>query len=281
MTLTAVGERVRSLRAADALPETAYALASLLFQAVRFQRAGRPLYLLATEAARTLTGARFEPRRRAAGLVQPPAPAGYLQLPRHLVWTEAAPPLTSAGTGAGGAGLVPGRGAPGRMSSSSAREQQRAAGGPESVDGVFWSLSRTDVLHALPISGLLPDRPGFAALPLPGAPLSDAPLWLDATARPSGPDFASALPGGELDELYAIQTAGEVLKLLARFFVLTRHGGALLETRRPGPAPGSASGGESGPGGADAGRRAGTPRPSALPYTLVSLADRAAGSGET
>jgi len=245
MALDAAGERLRSLRAADAPLESAYPLASLLFHAVRFERAGRPVYLLATQAARRLARPGSAPGSPLALPVEPPALSGYLQLPQHLVWTEAAVTPPS------------GAGAP--------------SGAPESVDGVFWSVSKQGLLHALPIAGLLPDRPGFGALPLPGAPLSDAGLWLEAPARPSGEDFASALPGAELDELYSVRAAGEVLKLLARFFVLPRDGDVRLEARRPEPAPEPTmrSEGEGGP--AAAGPPAGAPRPSALPYTRVSL----------
>jgi hypothetical protein len=147
---------------------------------------------------------------------RPPEPAGYLQLPQHLVWMG----------GADGAA-------------------------PESVDGIFWVASKAGALNALPITGVLPDGPGFRALPLPEAPLRDAPAWLDTDVRVDGEDFSSALPGHELDGLYAVETAGEVLKLLARFFAYLW---AAPQAREPGAAPGHGS-----PG----------PRASKLPYTHV------------
>jgi hypothetical protein len=235
ITTTAAGERVREMRGPDAPPDTAYPFAALLYHCVHFLRAGAPLYLVATEVARQLLGPEWQARSSAASVPapEPPAAAGYLQLPQHLIWTE------------GGRSEAP-DGAP-----------------PESLDGVFWTLTASRVLNVLPVSGLLPSRPGFAALPLPPAPLADASIWLEARVRPSGEDFASALPGGELDRLYSVRTAGEVLKLLARFFSLVKaamggEGHAVrLEARRPSAEP--------------AGEPTGAPPSSALPYTRLSL----------
>ena len=232
MTTTAVGARVREMSGPDAPPESGYPFASLLYHAVHFLRAGAPLYLLDTAVTRRLVGPAWQDRDtpEESPRPEPPSTAGYLQLPRHLVWTE----------GDGG---------------------DRA---PESLDGLFWTVTGSRMLNVLPVAGLLPDRPGFGALPLPCAPLADALLWSDATVRPSGDDFASTLPGGELDRLYAVRTAGEVLKLLARFFTLLRSatkgdaGGVRLEPRRPDERRES--------------RPAGAPPSSGLVYTRVSLA---------
>lgn len=147
----------------------------------------------------------------------PPCEAGYLQLPQHLVWME---------------GLD--------------------GGAPESVDGVFWVASERGALHALPVTGVLPDGPGFRALPLQEAPLSDAGVWVESEMRGSGEDFSSTLPGHEMDGLYAVQTAGEVLKLLARFFARLNAGPDTREARTPSSPP------------TDRG-----PRPSGLPYIRV------------
>lgn len=116
------------------------------------------------------------------GAPHPPRPAGYLQLPQHLFWT-------------------------------------RAAGeAPESIDGVFWTATPTGTLHALIVTGMRPDRPGLGAVPLPAAPVEDAARWLDFEARAEGGDFRTDMPGAEIDALYGVETAGEALKLLARFF---------------------------------------------------------------
>jgi hypothetical protein len=151
-----------------------------------------------------------------SGRPAPPAPSGYVQLPQHLFWT---------------------RGVEG--------------GAPESVDGMFWTVTSEGRLHVLPIVGLRPDRPGFGALSLPDAPLAHAEGWVSADIRERGGDYTSTLPGAELDGLYAIESAGEVLKLLARFFVRAGATNYALE------APGAAE------------VRTNGPKPSALPYTRV------------
>ncbi len=148
-----------------------------------------------------------------------PSRAGYLQLPQHLFWAD---------------GL-----------------EEDA---PESLDGAFWTASDSGDLHVLTVSGLRPDRPGFAALALPEAPLADAPLWMSAQVRDSQEDYRSSLPGADLDRLYAVETAGELLKLIARFFAYAAASPDSL-------APGTPSKDE-----------AASPRPSGLPYTLVRRA---------
>ena len=151
-----------------------------------------------------------------SGSPVPPARAGYVQLPQHLFWTS----------GVEGAA-------------------------PESVDGMFWTVSSEGRLHVLPIVGVRPDRPGFGALSLPDAPLAHAERWVHANVRERGGDYASVLPGADLDGLYAVESAGEVLKLLARFFAYAGAIPTALETaERP---PEGANG----------------PRPSLLPYTRV------------
>jgi hypothetical protein len=112
----------------------------------------------------------------------PPSEAGYVQLPQHLFWTRA------------------------------------GGGSPESVDGIFWSATPSGRLHALLVTGIRPDRPGLGVVPLPAGPLDEAATWLDLEARVEEEDFATDLPGAELDALYEIRTAGEVFKLLGRFF---------------------------------------------------------------
>lgn len=155
----------------------------------------------------------------------PPSSSGYLQLPQHLFWM------------------------------SGTHEEA-----PESMDGFFWVASASGLLHVLPITGMLPDRPGFRALPLPDAPLSAASQWLDADMRGGTADYASTLPGHDLDGLYSVETAGEVLKLLARFFAylgsIPAGGEDNRATLRGTPPRESPTDG---------------PRPSALPYTRVPL----------
>jgi hypothetical protein len=151
---------------------------------------------------------------------QPPSPAGYLQLPQHLFWMD-----------------------------------RLEEGAPESMDGLFWFASGAGVLHSLPITSVLTDQASFRALPLPQAPLRDATEWMHTHARDGEADFASSIPGHDLDRLYSVQTAGEVLKLLARFFAYV---GAVPAAGRGGP-----------PGGEPTAAQG--PRPSRLPYTKVTL----------
>ncbi len=151
------------------------------------------------------------------GEPRPPASAGYLQFPQHLFWM------------------------------GSGRE-----GVPESVDGLFWFASDAGRLHLMPVTGVLPERLAFRALPLPEAPLRDAPLWLDEEVRESGRDFTSALPGHDLDRLYSVEKAGEVLKLVARFFAYLEVAPMAGERVAAGPTEGA-------------------PRPSRLGFTTVDL----------
>jgi hypothetical protein len=159
-----------------------------------------------------------------AGDPRPHESAGYLQLPQHLFWMD---------------------GSEGKA--------------PESVDGLFWFVPKTDVIHVLPITGVLSDQPGFTALALPEAPLGDARQWLDADMRGSEPDYSSSLPGHDLDQLYSVESTGEVLKLLARFF-------AYLEST-----PAAREDVAAGEGGGPTESRTKGPSPSALPYTRVHL----------
>jgi hypothetical protein len=208
--LRSVGDFLAELHGGDVPRVELVQHASLLFHAVRFAIAGCPLYLADTAAVRVLI--REAPRGPAGA----PSEAGYLQLPQHLIWT-------------GDLDLGP----------------------PESLDGLFWTLSAAGArLHALPIVGIRPDRPGFGALSVPSAPAAHAADWMGMTVRENGDDFLSRLPGADLDELYAVETAGEVLKLLARFFA---HVGATRGSREGPPAS----------------TMRGAPRPSALPYTRV------------
>ena len=59
-------------------------------------------------------------------------------------------------------------------------------------------------------------RAGFSAVALDALPVAHAKAWATEQIRDDGTDFESALPGGEIDQLYSIETAGEALKLLAR-----------------------------------------------------------------
>lgn len=131
----------------------------------------------------------------------------YLQLPQHLFWT-------------GGDG--------GQM--------------PESLDGVFVTWVN-DHLHAMAVAGVTRQRPGLITLPLSPIIPADLSRISGERARDSGTDFSTSMPGGEMDELYGLESGGEVWKLIARLL----------------PGVGSARAAEKGP-------RDGTPPASALDY---------------
>jgi hypothetical protein len=192
VTMGAVASYVGGLREPDAEPGAIHRYGALVYHAVHFVRAGCPLFLLTTHAARYLVEGVPE------GDPEPPARAGYLQLPQHLFWAE-----TAEATAADPPAADP-----------------YAAGNqaPESVDGIFWTATESGVLHTMLATGVRPDRPGLGVIPLPGAPLADASAWIGADVRADAADFSAALPGSELDRLLSFRVAGEALKLLARFF---------------------------------------------------------------
>ncbi len=115
-----------------------------------------------------------------------PAPAGYVQLPRNLVWASPAPGMR-----------------------------------PEPADGFFWVLVEPEdapaELHVLMPLGVRSGRPGFSIVSVTGV-LDDVPHWAEADARPGGEDFRSTLPGGEMERLYSVETAAELLKLASLCF---------------------------------------------------------------
>jgi hypothetical protein len=134
-----------------------------------------------------------------------PAPAGYLLLPANRFWTRP-------------------------------HGEDVAA---EAVDGIGWVFrpGEPDALSLVAVTGVIPGRPGFSVLSVPLVPLADAPGWTHAEARSAsmGQDFAPNLPGAELGGLFGIETAGELLKLLARSVALV--GAGRLEARAFPPIP--------------------------------------------
>ncbi|MCG6954448.1 MAG: hypothetical protein LJF04_00525 [Gemmatimonadetes bacterium] len=178
VVLGAVGAFLRRLQPEGRRPEAMYDYAMLLYHAFRFARTGARPLLVTETTARALVD---EGER--VGSVEAPAPAGYAQLPRNLFWIQPTPTDVA-----------------------------------EPVDGLFWSLGEEGLLHILVVAGMRDDRPGLVVVPVPEAPWGDAPSWLEARIRPEGKDFATTLPGGELDVLYSFLAAGEVLKLTARLF---------------------------------------------------------------
>ena len=155
----------------------------LLYHAFHYWQAHKPTRRLDEEALRWLLD---EVTSVGDWSLSVPASSGYLQLPRNLIWAEPAPDLT-----------------------------------PEPVDGFFWRYVEPDDaparLHVLLVLGVRPDRAGFSVVPATGV-LDDEEHWAEIDARPEGTDFETTLPGGELDELYSVETAAEVLKLASLCF---------------------------------------------------------------
>lgn len=217
--LESTGAALEELRLPSEGMETLPRHAALLFHAFHHHRAGHPLVLVRSGVVRYLVDT--EPgagEEDADGL----APGSYVQLPQHLLWVhtdEADPPL--------------------------------------SLDGFFWTCPEPHTLHLLGVAGLLEGRPGFTVLQLPPVPMADAAVWATAAARPDeeGDDFASDLPGSELEHLLEVRTAGELLKLGARLDRYLRRFPATRQEARPAADPPDDP-----------------PLPSALPYTLVTLA---------
>lgn len=179
LVLEEVGRILTEIRGRDeGGDEALHRFGPFLFHALHFQAAGEPVFLLEIAAARYLVEGTPVPEAWRGEL---PEPAGYLQLPRHLFWGSPDP-----------------------------------EGPAEPLDGIFWARSSGETLSLLAVFGMRRDRPGMSVVPLPPLPLADARSWISEPAREGGEDFATTLPGGELDRLYSVETQGEVLKLAAR-----------------------------------------------------------------
>ena len=181
--LAASGQALREIRGPDDDPALIRQYGSLLYHAFHFHAAGEPLWLVRVPALRALLGGAPDAPDApdAAGWVPALEPAaGYAQLPQHMVWVRSS-------------GDDP----------------------PESLDGFFWARSgagRFDLLLALGMRG---DRPGLSVVPLADLPVADAAEWVTSAMREGGGDFASSLPGSELEGLYELRSGGEALKLAA------------------------------------------------------------------
>ncbi len=169
--------------AGEAGPDAGEALRQhgrLLYHAFHFWRAGKVFVELEEDRIRRLLDAENPASDRE---LVAPAVAGYLRLPRNLVWAAPEPGLR-----------------------------------PEPADGFFWMLEPGRSLHVLAALGVRPDRPGFSVVTASGDLAREA-HWADADARPGGLDFATTLPGGELDRLYSLETTAELLKLASLCFL--------------------------------------------------------------
>jgi hypothetical protein len=151
---------------------------ALLFAAYTFRLHGCNVYRVSEALLRELLDT------APPGATGLPGAAGYVQLPRNLVWAR----ITEEGA-------------------------------PEPVDGFFWSspddsdAAGLDLLFAL---GIRPGRPGLSLFDVRIEPPAQLRQWSEIVARPDGHDFANVLPGGELQGYHALTTRAEALKLAAR-----------------------------------------------------------------
>jgi hypothetical protein len=174
--LLSTGELLRELLPDDAPADAIQQIARLVFHCFHFHASGRQTFEIDEAVLRELLGTGFV---AGPGHVAPPAPAGYVMLPRNRVWSR----IT---------------------------EDAHA----EALDGFFFVGD--DILFVL---GLMPGRPGFSIMEVSAADAADENVSVaELKARAEGDDFANVLPGGELQGHFAITNTAEALKLAARCF---------------------------------------------------------------
>ena len=176
--LAASGKALREVRGSGDDPALIRQYGLLLYHAFHFCRQGEPLYLVLGAGLREFLSRDPEMEGWIPAL---DPPAGYAQLPQHLVWVRAS------------------EDAP-----------------PESLDGFYWTRSGEDRFALLLALGMRSDRPGLSVVPLADLPLGEAAAWARLATREDGADFSSSLPGSELEGLYELRSTGEALKLAAR-----------------------------------------------------------------
>jgi hypothetical protein len=174
--MLATGEMLQQLVPPDAPPEVIWQAAGLVFHCYHFRVNSKNTYQIDEPVLRELLATGF-----VAGPVatSPPAPAGYVQLPRNRVWSRI-----------------------------------DADAPPEAIDGFFFTGD--ELLFVL---GLNPGRPGFSVLAVrPAQGEGPVTSVAELKARDEGDDFANILPGGEMQGHFAITNNLEAMKLAARCF---------------------------------------------------------------
>lgn len=248
--LGAVQGALAELRTEDAAPESANDHGSVLFFAYHLWQTGGTVVLAQQKTMRALLSGESEPQSTSHNAMQTNeigGKAGYVQLPRHLVWLEEARNVPQES----------------HNDPQTARDvsQETRGDSPESVDGFFWFSDSHAALHLTLVAGMRSDRPGFAVVPVPPVPLDTLSEWATGPAREGGRDFATSLPGAELDGLLGIRTPAEVFKLAA--LLLGRMAQERPEASRPPEVAHRPSGTPEDPSAAAG------PRPSALPYATL------------
>jgi len=188
LLLAQVGELLRMMLPPDATTPAYTQFSAVLAQAYHFWRAGKPTFTIGDDELRKLLSP-----ETTVGVwdMAPPAPAGYVQLPRNVLFAKI-----------------------------------DEHGQAEAVDGFFFTMpgvndpavppyERLDVVLVL---GLLPGRDGFSIIDVgTEVPAQESGHFGDAVARETGSDFENVLPGGE-GRLFAVTNVLEVLKLVSRCF---------------------------------------------------------------
>lgn len=185
--LTRTRRALAELREPGGEDDGGHAHGILLFHAFHLRNAGETHFLA------TVPVCRWAVEGAGAGADSPSGfpDAAYVQLPQHLFWV---------------------REAPGER--------------PFSLDGFFRTV-RGGALFLLGVAGAGAGLPGVRVLPLPPVPVDERDSWMTETMREEGGDFRSEIPGSELEGLYEIRTAGELLKLAARLdLFVARFSGA-------------------------------------------------------
>lgn len=183
LMLAKMGELMRSLLPPDADKPAYSQFSAIVLHAYHYWLAGKQTFGMDEDVLRSLLAHDFI----GSWHMVSPAPAGYVQLPRNLLF---------------------------------ARIDEGAHA--EAIDGFFFR--HDGQLELLLVLGLLPNRAGFSIIDVPAEVLpEDAAHFGDVKARAQGDDFANVLPGG--DRLFAITSSTEALKLASRcFWHLTTNG---------------------------------------------------------
>lgn len=174
--LEAAGAVLREMLPDETPPEAIQQFARLIFHCYHFRVAGKRTFDITEDVLRELlaTGSIAGPAQ-----VAPPAPAGYVALPRNRVWSRIADDAHA-----------------------------------EAIDGFFFVGD--ELLFVL---GLMTGRQGFSIMEVSAARARDETTSItDLKARADGDDFANVLPGGELQGHFAITNTAEAVKLAARCF---------------------------------------------------------------
>lgn len=188
LLLEGMGELMRGMLPPAASAPAFAQFSAIVYHAYHYWLAGKQTAVVEETTLRQLLSATTEV---GSWDMAPPAPAGYVQLPRNLLF---------------------------------ARVEDGAPA--EGVDGFFYVMRGVAdpavppfaSLAVLLVLGLVPNRAGYSVVEVSTDVTSEAAgHFCDVRARELGDDFENILPGGE-GRLFAVTNALEVLKLVSRIF---------------------------------------------------------------